>query len=97
MVTDCAAVPFNEDLRVPLSDRLRTLHPNWIKLTPAGVIQYTMSSICVFLSLNELEQGDGDSSSTQQLCISPPVSSDCSDQRQRAALFLREAEKNRRL
>ncbi|XP_049433866.1 coiled-coil domain-containing protein 112-like isoform X2 [Epinephelus fuscoguttatus] len=41
--------------------------------------------------------GDGDSSSTQQLCISPPVSSDCSDQRQRAALFLREAEKNRRL
>ncbi|XP_033476188.1 coiled-coil domain-containing protein 112 isoform X1 [Epinephelus lanceolatus] len=42
-------------------------------------------------------QGDGDSSSTQQLCTSPPVSSDCSDQRQRAALFLREAEKNRRL
>ncbi|XP_033476189.1 coiled-coil domain-containing protein 112 isoform X2 [Epinephelus lanceolatus] len=41
--------------------------------------------------------GDGDSSSTQQLCTSPPVSSDCSDQRQRAALFLREAEKNRRL
>ncbi|XP_059193015.1 coiled-coil domain-containing protein 112 [Centropristis striata] len=44
-------------------------------------------------------QADGDSSSVQQLCTSPPVSSDSVGQgldRQKAAQFLKETEKNRR-
>ncbi|XP_075955476.1 coiled-coil domain-containing protein 112 isoform X1 [Anarhichas minor] len=62
-------------------------------------MQCTAISCCVLLSLNEREQGEGDPIRVQQLCSSSPVGSDSVDQRlvtQRAAHFLREAEKNRR-
>ncbi len=81
--------------RHPLSDSPK----KWIDVTFISalvVLYYTMMSLCVFLlPLNEFEQGEG-GSSVQQPSSSPPVSSDHRLDRQRAAQFLREAEKNRR-
>ncbi|KAF3695706.1 Coiled-coil domain-containing protein 112 Mutated in bladder cancer protein 1 [Channa argus] len=56
-------------------------------------------NVCILFSLNEFEQGEGDCSSVQQPYRSSPVSSNVVDHRlarQKAAQFLREAEKNRR-